>query len=446
MLAGLIRESLAPEGRSSLSPSLQELQLQLLLRTDVAHGCDLRALAQQHPDRIAALARCYDEFWSEGLPFDPDHYGDDRFLDAYLAHYTPRYVLSIQHVLCDLLAAGLLSAQQNVVDVGVGPGTTLLAVADFYRVATERAASAGLPAPVMGARYRGVDIEAEVLTYARRTADAYRQRLSDSLRAARAPEKAGIRLAASTATGARWHQDDALACALYLDDEPVLVVFGNVLTEIARRDGWEERLLSRFADLPVGSLVLIVEPAERDKSNRLADLRKQLLASGIAQPLLPCSHDLSPSESGRCHGCWGIRDIEMTASPFDVAMQSYARGARRTRHPWVYSVLGIGMSPLTEPAPLTEIATLEGRLVPDTLVADLLIVGRVKMLTKKLCCNRFRDVRELLVSGAGVEQFQHGDRVDLHAFMLARGWEAGQFQLVATDGSSVNLAESRNTC
>jgi len=445
-LAGLVRESLAPDGESRLSPSLQELQLQLLFRDEVAAGCDLEALTRRHQERVAALAYCYDEFWRDGLPFDQDHYGDDRFLDAYLAHYTPRYVLSIQHVMCDLLAAELLPADAKVVDVGVGPGTTLLAVADFYRVTAEHAASAGLPCPASNVRYRGIDIQAEVLVYARRTADTYRQRLGDLLAAAPASERAGLRLATSTAAGARWHQDDALTCALHLDDEPVLAVFGNVLTEIARRDGWEERLLSQFSELPAGSLVLIVEPAEHDKSDRLAGLRKQLLASSIAQPLLPCCQDLAPSESGRCHGCWGIRDIEMAASPLDVAMGAYSRGGRKARHGWVYSVLGISASPLTASQPLTEVRPLEGKVVPDSLVAGLLIVGRVQSTTKVVCCNRFGEVQELLVTGGGIEQFGHGDRVDLHDFMLARGWRPGQFKLVATDDSSVTLAESRSAC
>ncbi|WP_367343583.1 small ribosomal subunit Rsm22 family protein [Methanomethylovorans sp.] len=84
-------------------------------------------------DRIRkAVLDQKDLYWKEGSSRKISYKKGYNVL-GYLAYQFPVYFVQFQHILYDMALSGILKTRMKVLDVGTGPGTVPLAIADFYK-------------------------------------------------------------------------------------------------------------------------------------------------------------------------------------------------------------------------------------------------------------------------------------------------------------------------
>ncbi|HML25354.1 MAG TPA: small ribosomal subunit Rsm22 family protein [Methanomethylovorans sp.] len=71
-------------------------------------------------------------YWKEGSSRKISYEKGYNVL-GYLAYQFPVYFVQFQHMLYEMAQAGILKTRMKILDVGTGPGTVPLAIADFYK-------------------------------------------------------------------------------------------------------------------------------------------------------------------------------------------------------------------------------------------------------------------------------------------------------------------------
>ncbi len=234
---------------------------------------------------------------------------DERLLGAYLLFYWPVSYLQARGVLSELPAP-----PRSVLDLGSGPGPMALAALD-----------AG------AAEVTAADRSERALSAARALAEA-----------------AGRKLITRRWDGAR----GAPLSELCGGKRPDVVTLGHVLNELGAGEAALEARVRLLADaarlLAPGGSVMVVEPALRETSRALLQVRDRLVASGhaVRAPCLfrgPCPALLR--ESDWCHA---ERSVE---PPPLVAEIAAAAGLRREAVKMSYLVLAPAGQPWAEPPP-----------------------------------------------------------------------------------------------
>jgi superfamily II DNA helicase RecQ len=314
---------IAPGGRSRLSPYVEEAQLQVLfgeVPQAASRARHIRELINRHQERVAAVARQWDAFRQQGARFVQSEYSEEAFLDTYLIQYFSVNVAKVQLMLLELTRRGKLSGELRVLDIGVGPGTTAIAVLDFLLLLELACDLWSEPFPITDLRFLGLDCNDTVLAYARRVAHAFADALQRRLTSVGADrdvrESGGVadavkrvyRWAERVAAPEAWQRHDLAQGPAEPPFMPNLVVAGNVLTEL-RRDG---RSLAHFNHtlraLPPGALVLVMEPGSEWHTPRLMGWRRELLAEdGGFLSLAPCGQEFGARLPDTCANCWNAR-------------------------------------------------------------------------------------------------------------------------------------------
>jgi len=306
---------IAPGGRARVSPYTESAQFQILFgdvpepqrRHDSA-----RRILEANEARIDALAQYWVNFSQQGKHFMQADYDSTDFRDMYLAYYCTTNVSKIQLSLLDLVrVAALKEAHLRVLDVGVGTGTTLLGLMDFFILWACVCDLYGASFPIQSLAFTGIDCSSGNLTYAKDMALAYATTLAQRAHGqASSPDPAESLLThVEQWTGAAcWHQHD-LSQEPY-QDEPVNLIFAsNVLNELQRQQGsGGTHLKSLIANLPAGGAAIIIEPGAEKETRTLMAWRRQLIAGyPHIQPLGGCANDLSPEKLQACDCCWNAR-------------------------------------------------------------------------------------------------------------------------------------------
>jgi ribosomal protein RSM22 (predicted rRNA methylase) len=259
------------QGKERARPSA--LLLEILNRTQEKRG--VTGIRQ----RASAVAELSHLFTKGRDALGSDYLGDAALADAYLAYFFPVNLAKIQVLLDELPPDWYRSAggePLRVLDVGAGPGTGALAVLDWlnqhHRDHMDRLAVAA------------VDASAEALAQARRLWTAY-------------SKEAGL-----NDTSLMLHEGDLTRLKQGWRDQVAqrgpydLIIAANCLNELsgrlqqASRDsaGLITDLLTQLT--PHGTL-MIVEPALRETSRALHQLRDQLLAEHRCTVYSPCLHE-----------------------------------------------------------------------------------------------------------------------------------------------------------
>ena len=175
---------IAPGRRSRLSPFVESAQFRVLFGEvpDPKRRLETsRAILAHHANRIQRIASRWNSFAADGKPFAERDYADRDFLDAYLAYYFSVNVPKIQLALFDLLRQGQLPRELRLLDLGVGTGTTIVAVLDFLVALGTVCDLFGQPFPVSHVELIGADRSSSARAYAFKVVDAYRSALEHRL-------------------------------------------------------------------------------------------------------------------------------------------------------------------------------------------------------------------------------------------------------------------------
>ncbi|MFC7250296.1 small ribosomal subunit Rsm22 family protein [Halomicroarcula sp. GCM10025324] len=184
---------------------------------------------------------------------------DDLTAHGYAVYHLPDYYASTAYLLADLAADGLLPSQLRVIDVGAGVGGPALALVDL------------LPDDAL-LEYHAVEPSA--------AADVLATMLEP------------------TGSNVQWTVHRDRAEDFEPDGEYDLVVFGNVLSELADPVAVVERYLSMLAD---DGTMLAMAPADRNTAIQLREVERAVADDGAATVYAPTvrlwPHQTPTSES-----------------------------------------------------------------------------------------------------------------------------------------------------
>jgi SAM-dependent methyltransferase len=228
-------------------------------------------------------------YWKEG-PMRKISYEKGYDILGYLAYQFPVYFAQTGHILYELALDGLLKNRMKILDVGTGPGTVPLAIAEFY--------------------HRAKCGEAVVYSL---------EKFDENIEAfmALVPEYAS----GSGVTAEKPVKGDLLD--LRTEDIPGgidLMVFSNVLNEL----GVDVERRAEIVEAAAGKLandgnIVIVEPADKVNSTEMRKLVVRLMDKGMGV-YSPCSFIWC----ARCHpeSCWTFQQKEDIKPP--LLMQKLA--------------------------------------------------------------------------------------------------------------------------
>ncbi len=306
---------LAPGRRVRLSPFVETAQCDVLLgeRPDDRRRAEsTHALLERHGTAICRAAGHWSTFIDAGKDFARNDYAEPYFLDAYLAYYFSVNVPKIQLVLLDLARDGLLGGDLALLDVGVGTGTTAIAVLDFLLAWGHACDLHRQPFPVTGLRLTGLDRSEGSLDSARRVVNAYARALAERL-ASRRDEGTQpgnisdiLRLVHDWALAADWRRHDLEDAIPVLGERPNLIVGANVWNEL--REPGRANFDGLLRGLPTDGLAIVVEPGDRRKAAALMGWRRHFLATSPGFAALgPCGQEFGAALPACCDRCWNMR-------------------------------------------------------------------------------------------------------------------------------------------
>jgi len=307
---------IAPGRRSRLSPFVEAAQFCVLFDEvpDIQRRVESsRELLGRHAARIQQIASRWSSFAADDKPFAERDYADRDFLDAYLAYYFSVNVPKIQLVLFDLLRHGELPRELRLLDLGVGTGTTIVAVLDFLVALGTVCDLFGQPFPVSHVELIGADRSSSARAYASRMVDAYRSALEARLgiRPGLAPSDAlrdtdPLQRVVAWAESVRWIEHDLQDGLPFLTSPPTLVVASNVLNELPAEG--QRALALALGSLPARTVCAILEPGAEANARQLMKWRRRsLFADGRFVSLGPCGQELGATLSRACDACWNAR-------------------------------------------------------------------------------------------------------------------------------------------
>lgn len=221
-------------------------------------------------------------YWKEGKSRDIS-YEKGYNVMGYLAYQFPVYFVQFQHILYGMAQAGVLKTRMKILDIGTGPGTVPLAIADFYK------------------RLEGRKADIYCVELYDENVEAFNsivpQYVSDSI-TLHEPIRADVREIKPE----------------NLPEDVDLMVFSNVLNEIKgitteQKASIVTTLAQRLS--PDGS-ILVIEPADRMNSVELRKLSIALKGAGLGI-YAPCSFIWGAGCS--LEECWSFEQKQDIAPP-----------------------------------------------------------------------------------------------------------------------------------
>ncbi len=308
-LTETLQTLIAPGRRARISPFVESAQFQMLFNRppDPAKRYeDARKMLREHPQVVENAARAWKDFYEKGGHFRPRVYLEG-FLQAYLAYYLTTNVCKLQLVLFELVRQERLAGDLILEDIGVGTGTTALAVLDFLIAWADVCDLYGAAFPITSLQLVGSDASADCLGFARKTVEAYADALAERLAYTKKGRVSGVlEKAERWARQARWDGCDLNRHPLNVStDIPTILVASNVLNEFGPEG--KENLANTIRQLPQESIAIIIEPGGKDQTFELNRWRKELICQDkdlIAAAPCGGEYDIRPLP---CETCWNAR-------------------------------------------------------------------------------------------------------------------------------------------
>lgn len=294
---------LHPGKRARLSPYIEAAQISKLFgeTLDLSNrNGSLNKITGDNIHKIQKLAeRWYLDFSKRSL-FSKENYKDQEYLDLYLLYYFSSNVAKIQMLLLDMLRQRLIGSDILIADLGVGTGTTAVALFDFLFAWNTVCDLFGTKFPVNNVHYQGIDFQQETLNYARDVVSTYGNAIADRLKFRKNQFSQDL---LSWIRSTSWSVQDILSDQTVLGEETNFVVISNVLNELS--DFGKSQLAIKLNNLNHHSLVLIVEPGDASNSKTLMNWRRENF-DPFSWEMGPCGTGLNQLPSS-CNDCWNSR-------------------------------------------------------------------------------------------------------------------------------------------
>lgn len=309
---------IAPGRQARLSPFVENAQFVVLTGDhpdDHNRAKSCMEIVGRNRQRISKIAEHWAAFAQEGKDFASNDYADADFLDAYLAYYFSANVPKVQQVLLDLVRDGRLSGAIDLLDVGVGTGTTAVAVLDFLLAWWQVSALYGEPFPVSDLRVVGIDRSKKAIDYAKRVVTAYSSALAGKVKCGSPAERKQVgedsevdilERVSSWASRATWQHLDLDKASPDSKFQANLVVMANVWNELDPQGRSNcEGLLEGMDD---GAIAVIIEPGNRTAASSLMKWRRSF-CNRVPRltSLAPCGQEFGTSLPEHCDDCWNLR-------------------------------------------------------------------------------------------------------------------------------------------
>lgn len=317
---------IAPGKRSRLSPFVESAQLSVLFGQfpdEAKRAESVHSILEQNTQRIEAIARCWAEFAGGGRDFSTQDYSGKDFLDAYLAYYFSTNVCKIQLVLLDLVRENQLQGQINLLDIGVGTGTTAVAVLDFLLVWGQVCDLYDQPFPITGVSLVGIDSSEGSISHAKKVVEAYAEALQRKLVSRKDTSQSDDQpyspriseLVHTWVNSATWHRCNLeVQNALDFDYAPNMIVAANVWNELHERD--KLNFDSILKGVSENGIVIVIEPGERTKAENLMRWRRNFINLNLEFSAIgPCGREFGGNLPENCGNCWNFRRESFHQTP-----------------------------------------------------------------------------------------------------------------------------------
>lgn len=295
---------LVPGGKYKFSPYIELAQYKVLFDEVVDSSKrreQLKKIIKKHGSRIESIANKISEFFLK-KEFTREKYADPLFLDTYFVHYFPVNVCKMQHMMLELLQQDAIGESLRIVDIGVGTGTTAVAILDFLLATKTVAVMNGAPFDIRDIKIICVDVNENPLSYSKRVLEAYREQLNSSSLDGEIGDYKKILIDCIDSIKYVKHDINSLDLNL-MDNNPDLVIASNVLNELT--DNGKNNLYMSLNSLHDGALIILAEPGSKTASQNLMYFRKQLSSSGKFSSFSPCVDGVADHSS--CSSCWNRR-------------------------------------------------------------------------------------------------------------------------------------------
>lgn len=306
-----LRNLIAPGGRVRISPYAQDAQLQVLFGEapdPKNRQSSLVSLLKRNNQNVQALADTYIDFAKSGRHFTPEKYCTDKFLQLYLAYYFTTNISKIQLCMLDLVETNRIPDKLTIVDIGVGPGVTAVAVLDFLIAWSTTCHLFGQPFPIEALEIRCYDVSQPCLRIAQQVVSAYCETITKRYEYSLKENSIShiIKHIAHWGMSAKWMVHDMSNGGIrHGNGEHVLMFASNILTELTANG--KKALADSISTMGLGSIANIIEPGDNGSCIRLNTWRSSFLKDHVDfSALFPCEVHAGANLDA-CSGCWNAR-------------------------------------------------------------------------------------------------------------------------------------------
>lgn len=304
---------LAPGEKTRLSPLVESAQVYFLTNSwpdDRKRYDSIQSILHNQHLLMDKLAKMWVD--SHSQHFSEELYRSNLYLQMYAAYYFSVNVGKLQILLSELLYSGEIPEAIHTIDIGVGTGSTAVAMLDFIYAWGTACQLHRQPFPLKEFSLIGYDRSEEALQAAERMVNSYRitllrRREEIAIGDTVHPMLELLEKILLWSENIIWRRVDINSDPILMDDQANLVVLSNVLNELNIKDTGSclDRTLS---SLQTNALAIVIEPGEQKCSQNLMSWRKEFLqAHPEFSAILPCGQNHPSGKSSSCEKCWSAR-------------------------------------------------------------------------------------------------------------------------------------------
>ena len=162
--------------------------------------------------------------------------------------------------------------------------------------------------PIQAVQLTGVDTNKHCLNFAQTVVQTYADTLAEriDLLAESISDSHILMQAENWARQAEWRHEDMNHNPLKTPTDPALLIASNVFNELTFQG--KQNINQTISHLPPESMMIIVEPGDRNSTQKLNKWRRKVLQqiNGL-EIIAPCGGEYGSQQPKQCDWCWNSR-------------------------------------------------------------------------------------------------------------------------------------------